>query len=232
MERNVVIIDYGHGGVFRGKYQTAGKQYEHQSVFPPLWIGEGIINRMLAARVMKKLLARHIDVYDCVANKPVTKAPTWLELEQTDVALSSRAASVNRVQREAERKHAPVVSIHCNAMGMSGSGKGYKHRGASVWTSRGQTQSDGLAEQLWRAFVEHKGLGIPIRKGDVSDGDNDHEADFHMLKRTYGVAVLLECGYFTNIDDAKLLMSREGQRSVSSAIVDGICRWLFATRRS
>lgn len=224
MAGHMVVIDYGHGGIYRAKYQTAGKQYDHQSVFPSIWVGEGILNRVMAARVIKRLLGAGVRVFDCVKNQWWETAPSWMELEQTDVALSSRAAATNRIQRQ--HPDAPLISLHSNAIGMSLAGNGHPVRGTSFWTSKGTTRSDALADSLWRAFDRRDGCGMPLRRGDMTDGDHDHEADFHMLTRTVGVAVLIECGYFTNIDDVKLLLSLDGQRRISKAIYAGVTDWL------
>ena len=56
-----IVVDYGHGGMIDGKYQTAGKQYcftDHEDY----WIGEGITNRKTAAFLIKLALRSGIRV--------------------------------------------------------------------------------------------------------------------------------------------------------------------------
>lgn len=65
------------------------------------------------------------------------------------------------------------VSIHANKSADSGWQKG---RGWSVYTSKGKTESDKIAEYLYEAAKKH----LPDKKmlRDLSDGDSDIEADF------------------------------------------------------
>ena len=52
-----LLIDYGHGGLINGEYQTpGGKQYTHTDVDPPLTLYEGVSNRMSAAALMRLAL--------------------------------------------------------------------------------------------------------------------------------------------------------------------------------
>lgn len=228
MERDMVLIDYGHGGVHAGSYQTAGKQYLHTSQEPPVWIGEGLVNRCIAARLMQRLRSAGVDVFDVVAGQRVDRPLTWMELEQRDTPLAMRTANANRIQN-ADRS-AILVSIHANAMSNTSQGNGQSYGGVSIWTSRGQTESDRLADELWWGLTTYDGHGFRVNRGDFSDGDVDHEADFHLLARTYGTAVLLECGFFDHWPDAERLMSRAGQRLLAESITEGIMRYLKRAR--
>ena len=229
MARDVVIIDYGHGGVHRGAYQTAGKQYTFTDREPEVWIGEGLVNRCIASRLMTMLRRAGVDVYDPVAGRWVDEHRTWMELEQRDTPLQIRAARVNAIQRE--HPSAPMVSLHSNAMSAHSSGDGQRYGGVSLWTSRGQTKSDGLADELWWGLTTYDGHGFRVNRGSFDDGDVDHEADFHLLTRTVGVAVLVESGFFDHWDDARRLMSRAGQRLLAHSYTEGIMKWLKRERR-
>lgn len=230
MARDVVIIDYGHGGVFNGRYQTIGKQYLYEDREPQVWVGEGLINRCIAVRLMRMLRQAGVDCYDAVAGRWEQHPLTWMELQQLDVPLSTRAAAVNNIQRE--YPGAPLVSIHSNALSSSSAGPGQSHGGVSVWTSPGETKSDGLADAIWTALrADQDAHGFHVGAGDASDGDADYEADFHILTRTIGVAVLIEGGFFDNWEDCQRLMSRSGQRLLARSYANGILRWLTNQRR-
>jgi N-acetylmuramoyl-L-alanine amidase len=227
MARGVVILDYGHGGVFNGAYQTSGKQYTFNHQQPEVWIGEGLVNRCIAARLANMLNRAGVRVYDCVANRWVDSTVTWMELEQLDVPLSMRAAVVNALQKT--DKTIPLVSIHANALSSTSSGPGQSRGGVSLWTSPGETMSDGLADDLYWGLTAYDMHGFAVNR-DMSDGDVDYEADFHLLTRTVGVAVLIESGFFDNWDDARRLMSRAGQRMLAHSYLEGIMRYLKRTR--
>ncbi len=208
----VVAIDYGHSGIVGGQYVTAGKQYRFTDSNPTLWVGEGLINRAIAAKVFAKLIRRGVRVFDCVALREWTRPPSELELEQRDTALSDRVAYANELWTA---YRAPFVSIHSNAIGSKASGPSLPARGASVFTSPGSTRSDRLAARFYDALRTVPGQPLQVRKGDWSDGDEDHEARFYVLTKTKGTAVLCEFGFFTNRQDAEILLSQPGQDAIA-----------------
>ena len=181
-----LVLDYGHGGMIDGKYQTAGKQYTFTD-HDDYWIGEGVTNRKTAAFLIKLALRSEIRVWDCVARREWTEAPTWQELEQNDTSLGSQSA-----------------------------------RGVVMFTSKGQTQADPIAESITESFKVIVAPDIPVRRGDRSDGDQDAEAQFYVLRKTVAPAILGEVGFFTNIDDARYLDSEQGQRRIARAYLCGI----------
>jgi len=62
---------------------------------------------------------------------------------------------------------------------------------------------------------------LTIRK-DMSDGDLDHEARFYELDKTHMPAVLIECGFFTNLQEARWLSSEEGINQLATAVWVGV----------
>ena len=212
-----IVVDYGHGGMIDGKYQTAGKQYcftDHEDY----WIGEGITNRKTAAFLIKLALRSGIRVWDCVKKCEWTRDPEWTELEQTDPSLGSRVTYAN----EGERRKAIYLSLHSNAIGSSSTGPSLSARGVVMYTSEGQTSADPIAESITEAFKKHVAPDVPVRRGDRADGDQDAEAQFYVLRKTVAPAVLGEVGFFTNINDARFLDSEQGQRRIARAYLDGI----------
>ena len=212
-----IVVDYGHGGVIDDKYQTAGKQYTFTD-YDYYWIGEGVVNRKTAAYLIRYALEAGVRVWDAVAQKEWVTAPTWTELEQRDVSLSTRVAYANG----GDRRRAIYLSIHSNAIGSSSVGPSQSARGVSYYTSIGQTSSDAIATSLYAAAKEIIYPAMPIRRGDWSDGDVDAEANFYVLRNTAGPAVLGEVGFFTNITDATFLDSAPGQQRIARAYLQGV----------
>ncbi len=211
-----VVLDYGHGGLVGGRYQTAGKRYTHTDVSPPLMILEGVVQRQIVAREIALWLAAGVEVYDCVAGRRWERAPSWQELEQQDVALSARTAYANGIPSSV------LISHHSNAVGNALSGPSQSARGIEIYTSRGQTRADALADSLLAAFRRHlEPLGMPVRRGDWGDGDGDMEADFWMLSKSKSPAVLGEVGFHTNLSDARILLSEAGQQAIATAYYVG-----------
>ena len=229
-------IDYGHGGLVDGAYQTAGKRYtftdnDNYTVY------EGVLNRIVASMVIHKLPpmvgGRRVRLFDVVAGVEISLEDGWAidmldgtglydprRLCPYDISLEHRIAHANRAWRE---YRAPLISIHHNAAGNSSRGPSRAPRGVSVFTSKGQTASDDLAERMLDAFTEMESRGgLRVRPGDLSDGDRDHEAAFSMLTRTHGPAVLVEGGWFTSYEDMRLLGSPIGLDRSASAYVLGM----------
>jgi N-acetylmuramoyl-L-alanine amidase len=222
-----LLLDYGHGGIIDGVYQTpGGKQYTHTSVSPPLVLYEGVSNRRTAWRLLRRALAAGVPVFDVVAARryaPGVDAPpaTWHDLEQLDVSLSRRTRAANKY------RGGLYVSVHSNAIGNTISGPSRSARGVDVYTSHGQTAADPVADTLHAAFQEVlAGEDMPVRRGDWRDDDADHEAGFWVLRKTAMAAVLGEVGFFTNIDDARFLDSERGQDLIAEAYWRGVGGWL------
>lgn len=223
---HTVLLDYGHGGLdpSTGAYLTPGaKQYTFTDVEPHLFIGEGVTNRETAWRLARRLLAAGVRVYDVVAGADLTGEPSFEDLEQHDVSLVDRVRNANRF-----REGALLVSLHSNAVGNAIHGPSQSARGASVWTSRGQTASDHIATTLHEAFADaFRGEPVRMMRGDFADGDVDHEADFYVLAKSKMPAVLGEVLFFTNVDDARFLTSEAGQDCIADAYLAGLKPWLL-----
>lgn len=210
------IVDYGHG------VETPGKRYtfldDDGSVL--FEIREYQTNRAIALCLMRILLQAGVRVYDCVADREWTQETLpqlWSELEQSDVPLGTRTGRANK------RPDWLLVSVHSNAIGYSNVGPSLDARGGVIYTSPGDTLSDLVAEALHNAFVrvfEHE--PVYMRDGDLSDGDHDREARFHMLVATIGAAVLGEILYFVNRDDALFLLSEHGQEVIAAGYAAGL----------
>lgn len=137
--------------------------------------------------------------------------------EELDVPLSERCRRVN----EYKASEAILISIHCNA---AGNGNWMSARGWEAWTSSGKTKADKLATFLYVA-AEEVLKGMKIRK-DISDGDEDKESDFYILKHTKCPAVLTENLFQDNKEDVEFLLSTEGKKAIVNLHVQGIRKYL------
>ena len=137
--------------------------------------------------------------------------------EDTDVPLSERCRRVNKYNAS----EAILISIHCNA---AGSGNWMTARGWEAWTSKGKTKADKLASCLYEA-AEEVLKGMKIRK-DFSDGDEDKEEHFYILKNTKCPAVLTENLFQDNKEDVDFLLSEEGKKAIVNLHIKGIKAYL------
>lgn len=126
--------------------------------------------------------------------------------------LSARAGIAN------QNKVDVFVSIHCNAS------NNRLARGCEVYTTRGKTMADSLAELIIKSLE----LSLPdlsFRK-DFTDGDSDKESNFAVLSETDMPAILVELAFITNPTEEALLESVTFQKRASLAIAQGICDYL------
>ena len=93
--------------------------------------------------------------------------------------------------------------------------------GWSCYTCKGQTESDRLADCLYKAaeqILENK----VIRTDYARDGDPDWEENFYILSHSLCPAVLVECFFMDNKKDQKYLLSNSGRVSITNLIFQGL----------
>ena len=193
-----IFIDNGHG------LMTAGKRSPDGQFREPFY------NREIARRVVSDLRDRGLDA-------------ELLVPEDDDISLAERVRRVNAACLLLGKQNVILVSIHVNATG-NGS-KWLNATGWSVYTCKGQTESDKLAECLCQAAIKNF-PGRRIRT-DISDGDMDWEEGFYILRKSLCVAVLTENFFMDSRSDLEYLQSRSGKQAVVDTHVEGIVEWLY-----
>ncbi len=190
------LLDPGHGGIVNGKYVTAPrKMFKFPDGFV---IYEGVVNRLITAKLKYKLKMAGIDFRDVVD-------------AEDDVALSVR---VNRADAEYMKdKRCIYLSIHSNAGGGMGN---------EIYTSKGQTKSDKIANIFCELYQKH----FPDFKfrAEQVDGDADKEADFFVLRKTDCPAILVENLFFDTRKEAEFLSSDEGQEAFAEVLFQAILK--------
>ncbi len=192
-----IFIDNGHG------LMTAGKRSPDGQFREPFY------NREIARRVVSDLKDRGLDA-------------ELLVPEDDDISLAERVRRVNAACFLLGKQNVILVSIHVNAAG-NGS-KWLNATGWSVYTCKGQTASDNLAECLCQAAIKNF-PGRRIRT-DMSDGDMDWEEGFYILRKSLCSAVLTENFFMDNHSDLEYLQSRAGKQAVVDTHVEGIIEYL------
>jgi N-acetylmuramoyl-L-alanine amidase len=185
-----ILLDYGHGGMLRGQYQTAPKKMYHFD--NGITAYEGVINRAVGKKALKLMEHEGIHVIPiCHTN--------------VDVPLPARTTIINEYSR---RYDCVLISLHANA----GKGSGFE-----IWTSPGETASDAYATKffdMYRARFPHQ----KMRK-DMVDGDPDKESAFWILVNSACPAILPEWGFFDNWEDYKFMMEVYNQIQYADMIM-------------
>ena len=182
---------------------TAGKRSPDGQFREPFY------NREIARRVVSDLRDRGLDA-------------ELLVPEDDDISLSERVRRINAACFLLGKQNVILVSIHVNAAG-NGS-KWLNATGWSVYTCKGHTASDKLAECLCQAAIKNF-PGRRIRT-DMSDGDMDWEEGFYILRKSLCVAVLTENFFMDSRSDLEYLQSRAGKQAIIDTHVEGIIEYL------
>ena len=119
----------------------------------------------------------------------------------TFVSLNYRSSYANNLGDVAA-----FVSIHCNSASSTSA------TGWEIFTSKGETEADALAASIGKRYAAR--FTIPAR--------GLKEANFSVLQHTNMPAVLVECCFLSNAEEAKWIYSDEIQQQHAEAIADGI----------
>ncbi len=112
------------------------------------------------------------------------------------------------------------ISLHCNSCD-NDSAEGFE-----IYTTPGETAADPLAtaisEQVHNAFPDI------VFRVDSTDGDPDKEANFYVLKNTDAPAVLIECGFISNMQEQANMRDDAWLDKMAAAIARGVTDWAQA----
>lgn len=195
-----IFIDNGHGLMTAGKRSPDGQ------------FREAFYNREIARRIVADLQDRGYDA-------------ELLVPEEDDISLSERVRRINTACFLLGKANVILVSIHVNAAG-NGS-KWMNATGWSVYTCKGQTASDKLAECLCESAIKNF-PGRRIRM-DMSDGDMDWDENFYILRKSLCPAVLTENFFMDSHSDLEYLQSQAGKQAVVDTHVEGIVEYLLCS---
>lgn len=210
MSNYTVLIDAGHGGIdSNGEYTTIPVKMANGELETKSFIHsdgtvhyEGVTNRAISNKVIELLKKNNIDFKKCYD-------------EILDTPMRNRVEVADRAY--AQNKKTYFLSIHSDKLPEGSHGRA---SGISVWTSKGQTTSDKLAEIFF--MTGEKRLNYMKWRKDKSDGDADMEADFYVLRKTDCPAILLEIGFYDNFTDSQWLRSEKGQQEVAEWIMESV----------
>ena len=194
-----ILLDPGHG------LNTPGKRSPDGTFL------EATYNREIAKRIVAELQNKGYDA-------------ELLVPEEEDISLNERVRRTNEHCQTLGKSNVILVSIHVNAAG-NGS-KWMNATGWSCYTSKGQTQSDKLAECLYQAAIKNF-PGKRIRT-DYSDNDPDWEENFYILRHSLCPAVLTE-NFFMDGPDLEFLKSEACKLALVNIHVEAILQYISFT---
>lgn len=140
--------------------------------------------------------------------------------EEEDVSLDERCRRANLFPKA----DTILVSIHNDAAGKGDRWMGA--RGWSIFTTKGITQADKLAERIWRRAKETFSWPLTVRSYSTAVMGHDYEENFYILMHSWCPAVLIENFFQDNREDVAYLMSDEGKAACAEVAVLGIKDYL------
>ena len=188
-----ILIDNGHGIQTKGKRSPDGKFLEYA------------YTREIARQVVTELKNKGYDA-------------ELLVPEDDDIPLPERVRRTNVHCQSLGKANVILISIHINA-----AGDGTKWMNATGWscyTCKGQTESDRLADCLYKA-AEQILKNQVIRTDYARDGDPDWEENFYILRKSLCPAVLTE-NFFMDSTNVYYLMSEIGKLALVNTHIEGV----------
>lgn len=134
----------------------------------------------------------------------------------TQIARQKRSDLHNRLQILEDQPDAILVSIHQNKFEQSSS------QGAQVFFGPNNPTSEVLAQSIQQAFVE---LLQPQNERQIKRAENN----LFLLYEAKAPAVMVECGFLSNPEEAALLSQEPYQKQVAFAVMTGILQAVAAS---
>ncbi|MCV9888117.1 N-acetylmuramoyl-L-alanine amidase [Metabacillus halosaccharovorans] len=179
----------------------AGHGYETPGKRSVDGLKEYEFNRAVAGE-MKKLLEKYEGV-----------TVLFTHSDQRDVPLNERTTKANKEKVDV------FISIHANAHGNGNQWTSAEGIETYVYTTKPKTATR-LAQMVQNELIsstKRKDRGVKT-------------ANFHVLKATSMTAILCECGFMTNKEEAALLQTSSYRLTCSKAIVDAIVKYYQLTK--
>lgn len=140
--------------------------------------------------------------------------------EERDVPLAERCRRANKF----DKRKSLLVSIHNNA---AGDGRRWlSARGWSIFTTRGITEADRLAERLWFRAKSIFRWPLTVRSYSSQQLAHDFEADYYIILHSYMPAVLVEHFFMDNREDVAYLQTAAAKAACAEVIVEGVKDYL------
>ncbi len=131
-----------------------------------------------------------------------------------DSDANKKMADMNkRIEIINTSKASLVVSIHQNSFTSSDA------KGAQVFYYKESDEGEELAENIQNKLLEMDKSNTRQKKSDM---------DYYILRKSDIPAVIVECGFLSNPDEARLLSSGDYQDKIAISISDGIIDYLKA----
>jgi len=200
MNKTLYIVGAGHGGMINGVYQTAGKRSPKplKSTGKPLY--EGVNNRDNARLLVAELTKQGFEAFNLIN-------------VETDVPLTQRSNAVNSL---CKGRKCVYIDLHSD-----GFGDGKNWHDANGFSVFHYTKASAASKAIAKAVSE----SLSVRLNGSMRNRGIKAANFHSLRETNCVAILIEGGFHTNEKEAEYILTDEFKSKFIRGIVDGIINY-------
>ena len=207
MSKFGVIIDRAHGENVAGKCSPdAAKGLKDSPYYYKEWQWSSIICKKLANRLREEGFIVEFTVNPDDPNEP---------------GLNTRGKITNKIINDNPDVNWIFISMHSNAVGDINEWS--TCTGYSIWTTKGENNSDILADCILKRAEE----ALPLYKKHIRKNMNsylkkDYESNFYVIKAASCPAVLAENWFHTTKSDVAWLKSEQGQKVIVDFHAKGI----------
>lgn len=220
----VIVIDPGHGGVDPGA--STGNVAEKDVV---LAVARHLQAALGARGRYDVHMTRNSDVYIPLANRVELsrekEASLFISIHadstgRRDLARSMRGATIYTLSDQASNAEAQALADKENAsdilagVDQTGSGESEQLKGILIDLTRQETTD--FSTEFRSRLLPHMQQAIGLAR------EPSRSAAFKVLKQTRSPAVLIELGYMSNRQDARLLASSDWQRKAAASIAAAV----------
>lgn len=114
----------------------------------------------------------------------------------------------NRMKLVNEAEADILVSIHQNSFSSA------RERGAQVFYYNNSEEGEKLADAIQKSLKENV--------SEYNTREKKANTDYYILRNSKCPAVIIECGFLSNADEAWLLTTEDYQEKVADAVIEGI----------
>ena len=136
----------------------------------------------------------------------------------------TRIGRLKQWMKDNPGKDCVLLDLHANAADSA------QAHGFELFTTRGQNNSDTVAEFIFQEFKYWAENGSRIEnmklRPDNSDGDGDKEVDFASIRKAPCKAVLIEFGFMTNEEECKLLMDEKYTFEMAAVVTLALLKYV------